>query len=89
MALCSVISDFQEFDVMGLFLSTSITFTEYAPPKANSWSAQGLESFDLQCPFVELPFRNPREERIVEGGRDTNLDSFCSIHNLANLSRPL
>lgn len=89
MALCSALSDLQEFDLMGLFLSTSSRLAKFALPKAAFWSARGLETQDLQCPFVELPFREIKKEIVFEGSKNTNLNSFCSIDNLVRLSRPL
>lgn len=88
-ALRSALGDLKDFELMCLFLSTSFSLHKYEAPKAASWSAQGIGYVVLQQPFVELPFRYPRKERIIEGGKDTNLDTFCSIRNLASLSRPL
>ncbi len=87
--LCSTISDLQQFDLMGLFLSTGFKLVRPSIPKPPSPGARGVGSTELQCPFVELPFRNAGMECITEGGSNTTLNFFSSVNNMMRLSRPL
>ncbi len=88
-ALCNALGELSDFDMMGLFISKSPNLVKLITPESGFWLSYGREDAFLQPPFVEFPYRDENQERIVEGGTDTTLPAFCTMAHIVSLSRPL
>ncbi|KAG6850384.1 hypothetical protein H0H93_013939 [Arthromyces matolae] len=90
--LCKAFTFLRNTDVFGVFLSTYSRLSILAPSRKKHWSdrlAKRQEvDFDLNAPFVELPFDCWKERFLHEEGKDS-IDKICSLEFKMRFGRPL
>jgi hypothetical protein len=89
-ALTSALDQLFELNIFSLFLSTSSSLADFAPPRKGFGSARSSgQNWDLQPPFTELPFDlcDKGTTLVVEG--EHTLQDICQIKFMAKFGRPL
>lgn len=88
--LCRCLDLFSDQDIFHIFLSTSSNLSHFSPPKAIAWSARARDAKmdTMQTPFVELPFDNWKNGRLIEEGKH-GVQNVCKPEFMVRFGRPL